>query len=430
MTRVAALVLAVLLLAPAAAVARWSSAERVIDPRMPGAAVELEHPSRPGRPLRVWTRRDGTFAVPGSGDAETPVLAEGPGGLVVVAWAVANVCELNASKSAVCNARVMASVFRRGERPPAPRALSEPDTLAVRPAAAIGSDGTVVVAWDRLVDGTFSDTAAVDAALAVGTGPFVTSPVVERDLPRVQGVEVVRGGPQLAVTTESPEGGGTLSFADAAGGRLGPLRVEADLPAGVAATLLLRSPRGDRLLAFEEFDSDLVRVRVGAPGQPLARPFGLRTPGYRAALGAAGDYAVLVHARRDGVSRPFLVLRGRAGSPRRRREVVQPPGTINSGSGVRASLAVDAAGTVYAAWDRRLETAGRGRPAYAVVAAVAVRGGRFTRGSRLSSLGRRGACTRATVTPLRPGRAVARWVCDPAGSARPFTEQARYTADG
>lgn len=429
--RIAALALLLLLGAPAVAGAGWGPPERVTDFFPPGEDVAVVAPVQGTAPLTVRVRGRADMAVPGSENASFPVAALGEGGLVVVAWTVSRICGGDdGSKAIPCERRVLASTWRLGESPAPGRVVSRSSDYADAPLVAAGPDGTVVVSWNVLTDGFFGDPAAVDAAVAVGTGPFVASRILTGEA-TLAGLKVVRGAPEIAVGTRSG-GGTTMVLVRARGGRLGRPRTEARVRGDHLYDLgLLRTSRGDRVLLWQNERSDRVYVRTGAPGRRLARArLSFKTPAYQVALGEGGDFAFLLRGAKRRSVQPIRAVRGRTGSARLVREVLRPPAHDFNQTILSADVAVDPVGRVFAVWDRRLRPAGPGRPRYAVAGAVARRGRRFGRGKVLSSLGRTGVCTGADVVATAVGRAVARWTCDPAGDAPEFSELARYRPRG
>ena len=155
---------------PATAGAGWSRPQRgsefALPPGAPVPAVRLVHGTGP---IRVKARGDRTRAIPGSRRASATIAAA-RGGLVAVAWQEPTAC--TEGVKGTCDERVMASVWRPGERPPPGTALESGPDLPDPSSVAVGRDGTVLVAWTLVFDEYDDEPVGVEAAVGRGTAPL------------------------------------------------------------------------------------------------------------------------------------------------------------------------------------------------------------------------------------------------------------------
>ena len=430
MTRVAALAFLLLVSLAAAAAPEADGAwerGRVVPAGspLPVPPPEVEAiASVTGGPVRVRLPGGREVTVPGSEGGRAPAVALGGGATVALSWETSETCGgEGGGKSTPCGGSVFASVWRLGDDPPPGQVLHEPEVVAGAPRVGVGDDGTVLVGFEEIANPFFGDPSGVRAAVGRAGAPFEPARLAPRGV-IAGGVQRIRGVPQLGWLDDGAGGGTGVMVADAVEGRLRPPRREATLDRyGEARPSLLRSGRGDRLLLWKAGRGSF-RVRTGAAGRRLGPARSLAAIGASAALGEAGDFAVLSRGSSRAVQR-LGVLRGRTTARRVWRERLEPPGGSPSG-GVGTAMAVDARGRTFILHDTPVGRH-RARLLLGVAGHSAARGRPFAPGRVLSSRRRRAYCDAPDLHLLAPGRALARWGCrtrtEPSAA---FTEQARY----
>ncbi len=388
---------------------------------LPGPRPRVEAiASTRGGPIRVRIRGEREVTIPGSEWGQFPVVAVG-GGTVALSWATSEACGgENGGKRYLCGGSVLASVWRLDGDPPPGTMLHEREVTAGYPRVGVGDDGTVLVAFEEIEDPFFGDPSGVRVAVGRAGAPLEPARLAPRGV-IAGGVEEVRGAPQVGWFDDGARRGSAVMVADAVGGRLRPPRREATLRGfGDVRPQLLRSERGDRLLLWRAGRGSF-RVRAGAPGRRLGPAWSFTGTGL-AALGPAGDFAVLSRGPSRAVQR-LGVLRGRTSARRVRRERLEPPGGSLYGG---VAVAVDSRGRTFIVHETPVGRH-RGDPLHAIAGHSAARGQRFARGRVISSRRRRASCSAPDLRLLGTGRAVARWDCstrtDP---SLDFTQQAWF----
>ena len=396
MTLAARLIVAVMVPAvvPAAAEAGWSRPHRVAgDAPPPGAPQPAVRLLRRAGPIRVRVRGDRRRTIPGS-RASAPTMAAARGGLVAVAWE-STTCEDGADGT--CDERIVASVWRRGDRPPPGTALESGAGDPSLSSLDVGRDGTVLVSWDLLPadDDRDDDPVGMEAAVGRGTGPLRRVSVAGANGSAL-GVAEVRGRPQLAWTLIGPRAT-SVHLADARGGRLGRARLDARIPGSQSYVELVRNRRGDRLLTWELTNGDEL-LRSGAAGHRLGRRVRRFPGGVGLGLGPDGRFAAVGVARAARNGRIFLA-RGRTRGGNLRRDPLVPRADLLVPGEPSAAVALDAGGRAFVVWDAPRRW--RGRRIHAVVATVTRWGAAPPRARVISKPG----ASTAGVTVFGNGRA-------------------------